>query len=188
MPNANVPSGLRPVNADGRPFSGGLNTYYVPTSVTQNLYIGDAVIIAGSGDANGVPSVTKATVGSGNRITGAIVGWLPTPRLIADGYRATATEAYALVADKPEQLFEIQASTAAATDIGNNINLAAATGARLTQSATIADGASIGTGATKQLRIKGLIQRSDNETGAYAKLLVTINTPTGTGAAGSTGV
>lgn len=188
MANANIPGGLTPVNADGRPYSGGLTRYYVPTSVTANLYRGDAFIIAGSGDADGVPSIAKATAGTGNRITGAIVGWEPNARIIADGYRAGSTAAYALCTDNPEQVYEVQATTAAATDIGANINLAAATGARLTQSATYADGAQIATTATYQLRIKSLVQRADNATGAYAKLLVTINTPTGTGAAGSTGV
>lgn len=189
MANANVPSGLRPVHANGRPYSGGGNRYFLPTSETNNLYIGDSVIIAGSADASGVPTITKATAGSGNRITGAIIGFEPTPRIIADGYRAASTAAYAIVTDDPQQTYELQISTIAATDVGANVNLAASTsGNRLTQSVAYADGASIGTGGTKQLRILGLAQRADNEIGAFAKVLVRINTPTETGAAGSTGV
>ncbi len=189
MANTSNPFGLRPVkDASNRPWSGGGRMYYVGTGETANLYIGDAVIISGTGDTAGVPAVVKATVGSGNRITGAIVGWVPDANIIANGYRAGSTAAYALVSDDPNQLYEIQATTAAVTDIGANINLAAATGSRITQSVGYADGATIGTTATKQLRIKGVVQRADNETGAYTKLHVTINYPTEAGNSTGTGV
>ncbi len=189
MANTNNPFGLKPVrDGSGRPYTGGGNVYSVPTGVTANMYIGDAVIIAGTADADGIATVTKATAGTGNRITGVVVGWVPNARIIADGYRAGSTAAYAIVEDDPNVTYEVQATTAAVTDVGNNINLAAATGSRLTQSVTYADGAQIATTATYQLRILGFVQRPDNATGAYAKLLVRINTPTETGAAGSTGV
>lgn len=189
MANANAPFGLKPVrDASNRVYTGGGNRYYVPTSVTANLYIGDAVIIAGDGDANGVPTITKATAGTGNRITGAIVGWEPNASIVANGYRVGSTAAYAIVEDDPNVLYEIQATTAAATDIGSNINLTAATGARLTQAVTQANGAQIATTATYQLRIKGMALREDNAPGQYAKILVTINNPTEAGIASGVGV
>jgi hypothetical protein len=180
---------MKPVrDGNNRPYSGGGNIYFVPTSETANLYIGDSVIINGSADTNGVPSVIKATAGTSNRITGVITGWVPNPSIVANGYRVTATAAYAIVEDDPNVMYEVQATTAAVTDVGANINLAAATGSRLTQSATYANGAQIGTGATYQLRILGFAQRPDSETGAYAKLLVRINLPTEAGIASGVGV
>lgn len=189
MANTNNPFGLKPVkDGNNRPYTGGGNVYFIPTTDSNNLYIGDSVIISGTADAAGIPSAVKATAGTSNRITGVIIGWVPNPTIVAAGYRAASTAAYAIVEDDPNVTFEVQASTAAITDVGANINLAAATGSRLTQSATYANGAQIATTATYQLRILGFAQRPENEIGAYAKLLVRINQPTETGAAGSTGV
>lgn len=189
MANVNAPFGLKPVkDGNNRPYSGGGNTYYIGTGETANLYIGDPVILSGTADANGVPAVIKATAGTSNRITGVITGWVPNPSIVANGYRVTATAAYAIVEDDPNVIYEVQASTAAVTDVGANINLAAATGSRLTQSATYANGSQIATTNTYQLRILGFSQRPDSETGAYAKLLVRNNLPTEAGVASGTGI
>ncbi len=189
MANVKAPFGLKPVREGGGAlYSGGANVYYIPATDSNNMYIGDPVIIAGSADTDGIPTITKATAGTGNRITGAIVGFRPSSTIVSNGYRVASTAEYAYVCDDPNVVYEVQASTAAATDVGANINLATATGARLTQSVTYANGAQIATTATYQLRILGFAPRPDNATGSYVKLLVRINTPTETGAAGSTGV
>lgn len=194
MPNTNAPLGLRPVRyASGAPYNGACNPYFIPSSDGTALFIGDPVIIAGSGDTNGVPTATRATAGATNRITGVVVGFVPTRTFETLGYRPASTDMYALVADDPNLLFEIQEDAVggalAVTDIGLNADLVAGSGNTYTkQSGFQLDTSTKGTGATLQMRIEGFQQRADNEVGANAKILVRINLPTQTGAAGSTGI
>lgn len=193
MANANVASGMLPVRyASGAPYNGAANRYHVPASDGTALFVGDPVIIAGGADADGVPTVTRATAASAGRITGVVVGVVNTPSL-ETRYRPASTAAYVLVADDPNLLFEIQEDSVggalAAADIGLNADLVAGTGSTVTgMSGFMLDTSTKATTATLQLRIEGLVQRADNEVGTNAKVLVRINLPTQTGAAGSTGV
>ena len=191
MANADVAFGLAPVLPKG----GVVQTteYYVPASDNTALFIGDPVTIAGSGDALGVPSIARTAAGSGNPITGVVVGFKPDANIVANGYRAASTAAYVLVCDDPEQVFEIQddsdGGALAVDDIGLNANLVAGAGSAATKrSGFELDTSSKGTGATKQLRILSITQRADVGVGANTKVRVRINTPTETGAAGSTGI
>lgn len=191
MANVDVAFGLEPVLPKGGVVQ--TNEYYVPSSDNTALFIGDPVIIAGSGDAAGVASITRATAGTGNRITGVVVGFRPDSNITANGYRAASTAAYVLVCDDPEQVYEIQddsdGGNLAVTDIGLNANLVAGSGSTATKrSGFELDTSTKATTATHQLRILGITQRSDVEVGANTKVRVRINTPTETGAAGSTGV
>lgn len=193
MANSNAPSGLRPVrHANGSPWNGMLKRYYVPATDSTALYIGDPVIIAGSADADGVPTATSATAGATNRVTGAVVGFDPSPTIVANGYRAASTAEYILVAEGPDLVYEIQEDAVggalAAADVGLNADLVSGSGSRLTGSGWQLDTSTKGTGATLQMRILGFVQKPDNAIGANAKVLVRINLPTETGAAGSTGV
>lgn len=193
MANSNAPSGLTPGRyRNGAPWNGVARTYYVPASDSTALFIGDPVIIAGSGDTDGVPTVTRATAGSAGRITGVVVGFRPTAPFPAK-YRAASTAMYVLVADDPALLFEAQEDSAggalAATNIGQNIDLVSGSGDTNTGlSGFMIDSSTAATTATLQMRIVGLAQRTDNVIGNYAKWLVAINLPTETGAAGSTGI
>ena len=76
MANTNAPMGLSPVEyLNGTPWNGQARMYCIPTSDTTNAYaIGDPVVLAGSADSAGIPTVTLATAGTGNAITGGIVG------------------------------------------------------------------------------------------------------------------
>lgn len=200
MPNANLPLGLVPRRyRNGAPFVGPLRRYYVPASDSTALFIGDPVIIAGSADARGTPSCTRATAGSAGRITGVVCGIANDPAVPASndmlelGYRPASTEGYVLVCDDPNVLYEIQEDSVggalAATSVGLNADLIAATGSTYTRaSGFMLDSSTAATTATLQVRIVQLEQREDNEIGANAKWLVAINLPTETGAAGSTGV
>ena len=195
MPNTNSAFGLKPVRyASGAPYNGACNRYFVPASDGTALFDGDPVIINGTGDANGVPGAIIATAGATNRITGVVVGFEPlTTPTTPLGYRAASTACYILVADDPNLLFEIQEDAVggalAVTDIGLNADLVAGTGSTYTKrSGWQLDTSTKATGATLQLRIDSFQQRVDNEVGANAKILVRINMPTQTGAAGSTGV
>lgn len=191
MANTNVASGLSPVLPKG----GVVQTteYFVPASDGTALFAGDPVIIAGSGDAAGVSSITRATGATAARITGVVVGFRPDASVQAYGYRLASTAAYVLVCDDPEQVYEVQDDSVggalAVTDIGLNANLIAAAGSAATKrSGFMLDTSTKATTNTHQCRILGIVQRDDVEIGANSKVLVRINTPTETGAAGSTGV
>ncbi len=193
MANANAAFGLNALmENNGSPWAGTTQKYYVPSTDATALYIGDPVILAGSADADGVSTVTRATAGATNRITGVIVGFVPSATYIANGYRAASTAEYALVADGTNLLFEVQEDSVggalAATNVGQNADLVAGTGTRYSGSGWMLDSSTAGTGATLQVRIVALSSRADNAIGTYARWLVRINLPTETGIASGVGV
>ena len=75
MANPNTPYGLRPYSdMTGKPFSGAVSTYYVPSGNGTALYIGDPVnLISNNSDGNGIPVAEIATAGSGHQILGAFL-------------------------------------------------------------------------------------------------------------------
>lgn len=192
MANANSPQGLRPVRyASGAPYNGAVKRYHVPASDSTALFVGDPVIVAGSADANGVATVTRATAAGGNLITGVVVGVEPSST-VTTAYRPASVASYVYVADDPNLLYEIQEDAVggalAAADVGLNADLVSGSGSTVTgKSGFQLDTSTKATTATLQLRIIGFVQRADNEIGANAKVLVRLNLSTETGAAGSTG-
>jgi hypothetical protein len=194
--------GLRPVRyKSGAPYNGAANTYFVPASDATALFIGDPVIIAGDGDANGVSTVTRATAGGANRITGVVVGFVGnTNSLVAPatksalelGYRPASTAAYVLVADDPSLMFEAEedadGGALAATAIGNNISLIAGNGSTVTKRSGFMLDSSTAATTSLQLRILGFSQRVNNVIGSDPLVLVSIVQATETPAAGTTGV
>lgn len=140
MANVNAPYGLRPLRyASGAPYNGACNFYFA-TGATGAIFIGDPVIIAGSSNTDEVqgypagtlPTVTVATAGDGNLISGVCVGVLP---VTADStrYRVDSTDRIIMVADDLENLIFVgQTDTAstdwAATDVGSYANLLTGTG------------------------------------------------------------
>src|SRR5215831_9726388 len=189
MPNANRPSGLSPVkHITGAPYNGQGNIYQIAAADTNGFAIGDPVISSGSGDANGVPGITLAAA-TGN-IRGVIMGLgtseaglfnpanldvLPRPAA------AQSIDWYALVADSPDLIFEVQehagASQLGATEIGLNQNLFIGTNNGFMSGWLLSNltDFTAATTATIQVRLLGLARRSDNAYGAYAKWLVKIN-------------
>lgn len=195
MANSNAPTGLVPVRyASGAPYNGACNIYYVPASDGTALFLGDPVIIAGDSDTNGISTVTRATAGATNRVTGVVVGFRPSTTIVANGYRAASTAEYVYVSDDPNLLYEVQEDAIGGalptTAVGLNADLIAGAGSTATRlSGWQLDSSTAATGATLQTRIIGFVVRRDNTPGqANAKVLVRINLPTETGAAGSTGV
>lgn len=189
MANANAPQGLRPVrDGSNRAWSGGGNTYYI-SSAANNFYVGDPVIVNGSADANGVPTVVLATAGATNYITGVIVGFQPGPDTPISGgpYLASGSSGYVIVEDDPNVIYEVQATTLAAGDLQANSILASGTGSRYAGSGWYMDTGTKGTSNTYQVRIVGISQNPGNALGAYCKALVRLNLiteaglPTGTG-------
>lgn len=191
MANVNAAFGLEPVRPKGGIIQ--TNEYYVSSSDGTALFIGDPVIVDGGADALGVASVIRATGATAARVTGVVVGFRPDSTIVAAGYRAASTAAYVLVCDDPAQVYEVQDDSVggnlAAADISLNANLVAGTGSAYTKrSGFMLDTSTKATTATHQCRILGLVQRGDVEVGSTTKVLVRLNTPTETGAAGSTGV
>ena len=200
MPNINKPSGFSPVGyLNGAPWNGQARLYSIAASYGTALYIGDPVISSGTADANGVPGIAiGATTGA---LRGVIVGLGVSEGLMADPtnldrmYRPASDSRvwYAMVADDPNIIFEVQEESngtqLAATEVGLNTVSKSGTGNGYVSGWMIpsATGATPNTTATLQLRLLGLARRPDNAFGAYAKWLVQINVHElahGTGAAG----
>lgn len=186
MANTNAPAGLIPLEyGNGAPWTGQCRTYYVPSSDTNALAMGDPVVLAGSADANGVASVTLATAGAG--FLGVVVGW-GTAYGPANGdpdsqnttiIPATKTKAYYVkVVDDPNVVFEVQelgtGTQLTAAAVGLNANLVAAANNGYV-SGWMLDNATEATTATLDVKLLGLVQRRNNEFGAYAKWRVMIN-------------
>ncbi|MCH9836748.1 hypothetical protein K0U83_13860 [bacterium] len=188
--------GLRPVRyKSGAPYNGAANTYFVPSSDSTALFVGDPVLIAGSADADGVATVARAAAGA--RITGVVVGFSAYPGDTTDGaletgFRAASTNAYVLVADDPDLLFEAREDAVggalAVADVGLNVDLVAAAGSTATRkSGYLLDSSTKATG-TAQVRIVGFSQRIGNVIGTNPDVLVSIVETTQSPADGSTGI
>jgi hypothetical protein len=202
MANQDTPFGLKPVR--NRSGDIRINKYYVPASYATALFVGDPVVKTGTSnplttvtdvnayEAGTLPVVNKATAGSTNPITGVIVGIEPNPDNLnrALNFRPASEEAVLLVADNPEEEFEIQDDGVVALtvdDIGLNANLIYTNaGSEFTgSSGAELNSSTVAVTAAFQLKIKRLVARPDNELGANGKYLVTINNHTeSTGTAG----
>lgn len=191
MANSNTPFGLKPIKNDGGELQ--ISYYYVPSSYGTALYIGDPVVKTGTANtanvvagqrqfaAGSLPEINKVTAGDDNPITGSIVGFLTNFDNTTRTYNPASTEAIAIVADNPNQIFEIQEETAgtalAATSVGLNANLVyAESGSTVTGfSGAELDTSTPATTGTFQLKILRLVDRVDNAIGQHAKWEVKIN-------------
>lgn len=196
MANANKPFGLRPVKSliagdwDGRG-----NVYSIPTSDSTNSYrIGDVVRLNGSGSANGLPGIVKSAAGDGGTLgqgaVGVIVGIGVNPSgpyidpSNLENMHAPATKAqtyYALVADDPFLIFEVQEInsgtplTVAAIGLNANLSITAnQTTGKI--SSTVLDNGTEAATIGLDVKILGFKQEPGNEVGALAqKVLVMLN-------------
>lgn len=181
MANSNTPWGLRPVrHRSGAPYNGAATRYAIPASDGTAVYLGDPVILAGSADADGVATVTKATAAGGAYMLGPVVSVEPITR-DSTTYREASTLRYVWVADDPDLIFEVQEDAVggalAVADVGLNADWIAGSGSTITGlSGAMLDTSTKATTNTLQLRILGFKQSVDNEVGsANAKVLVAIN-------------
>lgn len=177
MANVDAKFGLRPIKISGAgSCQHALETFYVPASDSDAIYIGDPVILAGSADADGIPTVKLATAGSSNNISGVVVGVVPETD-DSEIFRVPSKDSYVLVATDVNQLFEIRVDgELKATDIGANANLKAGDGSDATGfSGFSLDASSIGSDENLQLVIDGVSQSIDNELGLNAVAHVRLN-------------
>ena len=194
-----MPFGLTPVRyKSGAPYNGAANLYSVAAGETNNIFIGDPVLISGTGDAAGIPGVVRAA--AGDRMTGVVVGFgqfdgasAGSTTAINRGYRTAATADYLLVADDPALLFAVEEDAVggalATTDIGNNADLVGGTGSTVTRRSGYMLDSSTKATTTAQVRIWGFDQTIGNTIGGTGPVwLVSIVEATETPSAGTTGV
>lgn len=190
MANANRPTGLSPVGyLNGAPWTGGGRVYCIPDTDDTNAYaIGDPVMLAGGADANGIPTITLASAGTGNTVLGAIVSGAGALSYGSDygvpqdsPIVIPATKSrnyYVLVADDPNTIFELQEDSVggaiAVTDVALNHNLVSGANNGYV-SGWMLDSSGSATTATLQMKILQLAPRQDNAVGTYAKWWCIIN-------------
>jgi hypothetical protein len=178
MANQNAPKGLEAKYVLGGGTSTSPMRMYKSASVI--LAPGDPVVMAGSADANGVPTVTRGAAGAA--ISGVLSAIEVLPDSLKQKHLAAADAGFVLVDVNPYIVCEVQEDSVgnniAATDVGQGVDLIitdADTTLGLSKvmldSSTAASGDASGT----QCQILGLSPVSGNAIGQYAKWLVLIN-------------
>lgn len=160
MANVNSPRGFWPLfHLNG----GEIRTNKYKVKSGSKIYRGDLVAM----DATG--TVVQAAAGAGATVVGVAAEFV-------DDSAGSGTKTI-LVYDDPNIVFGVQATTAAAADIGANADHSVGTGSDSTGiSGNQLDGATIGgTTPGDQLKIIGKIESVDNDWGSYVKVMVLIN-------------
>lgn len=198
-------NGFRPVKyLDGKPYTGQANIYFVPSSNSDVIMVGDVVKLAGdSRSPTGVQTVARHAGGATETAVGVVVGILysgmgdtqnvpPVTDLNTPVYRRASTDRYLLVADDPNTVFEAQTSgaTFAATDVGLNAGPAVAAGNTSSgASGMTVDLATKAVTATLPLKVVGFPYRPDNNIGdSFTNVYVVINNHQYKGGTGTAGV
>lgn len=186
MANADTPFGLQPCNRNGGVYDGQVNLYYIPATDGTAVAAGDPVTLAGSADADGVPTVKRLTAGSpsasaANIPVGIVVGFVVSPtNLTVPNYRAASTSAYAWVADDPGLFFIVQEDSdggaLAATDVSENGNFIMGTPSATTgMSGVELDSSTVAASADLQAQVVRLAPTPDNVIGVNAKWICKFN-------------
>ncbi len=188
MANSYRPFGLQPVKNDNGTLMR-VNRYYIPNSLNA-VAVGTPVTLSGTASTvdtingafvgYGIGSIAIATGGDGNKVLGSIVGFdvIPGNLQTASGFNAASTTRIALVADHPDQEFDIVddgVAALAATDVGLNANLTIGTATQLNGDTSSLDTSTPAGTSTFQLKITGLAPEAGNTFAAYAKWRVKIN-------------
>ena len=114
MANSNTPYGLRPVGTIGNAsYAGKIEKFFVPSTDATAIGLGDPVVLAGSADADGVPTVTRfsnyvASTSTASTVVGVMVGVVPVPTDLTLNYRKASTAQYVLVDTDPNTIYEVQ--------------------------------------------------------------------------------
>lgn len=190
MANVNKPNGFSPVGTlSGANWNEKGRLYAIANDASNTYAIGDVVMSAASADADGIPYVTKwggATTTSalplgiivGIRVADPGVSLVGSSLSLEKSYlNKSAGARYVYVVDDPNIIFEVQfdSTAVAAADLHKN----AAVTVTADQTSTLAPSAqysntvltSPAVTATLPVRLLGLVQRSDNAVGAYARVL-----------------
>jgi len=180
MANPNKPFGLRPVKHSSCMWAGQTTMYVVLAADTSDYFIGDVVMLGGSADANGVPSVIKyVAAGSGATAPLGVVVAVHPVRQVEGSLQGTSlaledkylegdgtADRYVEVVDAIDVVFEVRADTTGIprNSVGSNIDLTVAAPSNNFQlSATVLDNATDAATATLPYRIIGFAMTPDNE-------------------------
>ena len=126
MANTKAPYGFRPIRyMSGAAWTGGGRQYYVPASYASNIFIGDPVVITGTGNASefmgigpgGYSTVQLGTAGPSNFWTGICTGIIPVTR-DSTIYHQAGVEGLIVVEDDPNVIFSVQDDGFAALGVG----------------------------------------------------------------------
>ena len=185
MANVDRVNGFHPVgNVVTGSYNGQSRPYSVAAGYATALFVGDAVSMSGTADADGVPGCVQAAAGA--NMIGVIVG-LVVNRANATtehpGYSAASTADVVLVCDDPNVIYEVQEDgSIGLVGVGLTADHIVAAGNTTTGASGMEiDSSDAGTGAG--WKILGFSRRTDNEpANANAKLLVKINEHELTGA------
>lgn len=169
-----------------------IRPYHIPSSYGTALYVGSPVVKSGTSNTSGVlgfkagelPGITHAA--ASGAITGFITSFLPNNWDSSLLYNAASTERVAMVCDDPEVLAEIRVNgSLAATDIGLNANISAASGGNTTNGVSTVelDLSSKDTTNTLQLKILRLspsyaVQDTNDIGSDGARVIISINNHT----------
>lgn len=186
MANSDSPRGLRLVGKLGGSLQDvSIHEYFIPSSDSTAVFVGDAVKYAGSSDASGV-AASVAQAAASDALLGVVLdvdqikGVAISSQNLSRKHRPASTAMYVRVCDDPNALYEIQDDSVggalAAGDVGLNADIIVGSGSTTTGlSAMELDTSTKATTATLPLKIIGLMPRLDNEVAANAKVLVKIN-------------
>ena len=207
MASVSRANGFRPVKTVlGAPSSGQANVYFVPSSDSTVIMVGDAVKLAGDARAaTGAPTVTRC--GATDVPVGIVVGILftgvgdltnmpPVNDLNTPVYRRASTDRYLLVCDDPNIVYEVQyagTSVSAATitaNVGLNGQFTTTAGSTTSGASGMQlDSSGLATTATLPLKIVGFANRPDNIPGdVYFSYFVKLNGSTNSSGTGQAGV
>jgi hypothetical protein len=207
MASVSRANGFRPVKTiTGAAYNGQANVYFVPSSDSTVIMVGDAVKLAGDARAaTGAPTVTRC--GATDVPVGIVVGILfsgvgdltnmpPVNDLNTPVYRRASTDRYLLVCDDPNVVYEVQyagTSVAAATitaNVGQNGQFTTTAGSTTTGASGMQlDSSGLATTATLPIKIIGFPNRPDNIPGdTYFNYYVKLNGGTLGGGTGTAGV
>ncbi len=181
MANADRPMGLAPVRyIGGGPYNGAVNQYSTAAGDSVAIFVGDPVKITGASQTiNGSVFMDVAQAATGDVIVGVVIGVVP---ITADSgrHRLASTQRLLYVVDDPNVEFEIQevsgGTPLTANDAGLNANFVVGTGNASTgmSGVELNNATEAGTN-TLDLKIRGFVNRADNEIGEHAKWYVRIN-------------
>lgn len=120
-------------------YTGKVQTFAFLSTDANQMAIGDAVIASGTGNTDGVGSITRAAGTTGTEVTGIIAGFAPDLSNLELKGRTANTARLSTVQVDPDALYELEIGSAlAVTDIGANFLFTAAvptTGGNLVRSA-----------------------------------------------------
>ena len=166
MANSDAAFGFRPINRDGSPYNGATLRCAFAAADTTAAFIGDAVVLDGSGTTDGYPGVSQAA--TTELVFGVVTGFEANPDDLSAQYRKASTLRYCQVAlNRPGTYFEIQEDGAddalPVAAIGLNANFVVAAGSTAYgNSGMELNAATEATTSTLDLQIVGLVDRADN--------------------------